>query len=206
VSTRALSGPTPSQRDKLASLFGEASDARPQKNTRQNIRHAPPFCGCGSRSRQARIGLQVPRQLGPYLGKYTTLDRNTGHPARNCATFTGSQSSRPYESTKGDAVYDQSAYCVSRCARPSCAANSNGLAIELCHKLKRPGVPFRRYETTRRHHGPRCRARTFSVAVSHASFISNPSAKRSSGSAANAVRNQFARTVGNGTKSACSLN
>jgi len=177
-----------------------------KKNTRQNIRHARRLCGSGSRSRQARIGLQVPRQLRPYSGKYTTLDRNTGHPGGNCATFTGSQSSRPHESTNEDAVYDLSAHCVSGCARSSCAANSNGHAIKLYRKLKRFGVPFRRYETTRRHHGPRCRARTFSVAVSHASFISNPSAKRASGSAANAVRNQLARTVGNGTRSACSLN
>ena len=37
VNARTLSRPTPSQRDKLANLFREASDARPQKNTRQTF-------------------------------------------------------------------------------------------------------------------------------------------------------------------------
>src|SRR5450759_4061855 len=37
VSARALSKPTPSQPDKLANLFVGASDARPQKTTRQTF-------------------------------------------------------------------------------------------------------------------------------------------------------------------------
>lgn len=38
------------------------------KNSATNIRHAPPICGNGSRTRRGQIGLQVPRQLGALFG------------------------------------------------------------------------------------------------------------------------------------------
>ena len=38
------------------------------KNSETNIRHAPPICHNGSRTRRGQNGLQVPRHVGGVLG------------------------------------------------------------------------------------------------------------------------------------------
>jgi hypothetical protein len=59
-----------------------------KKNNATNIRHAPPISGCGSRTRRAANGLQVPRHPTLLARKCTTLERICRNQACNLTIST----------------------------------------------------------------------------------------------------------------------